>query len=227
MGSEKYQNHCIDCDEPLANPDASRCRHCTRSANAKTMNMKKWADPDARRVASEYMRTQQLDANSKLRRKSIEATNRRWADHDFKQYVSELARNQATMQWADPNGSMSNSIVTRLMKQTNSLEAQFKDWMDIADVNYVHQYKPQDCRKIYDFYLVDYHALLEIDGMNYHYSDWAVEQRNQRERDAEKDKWAYDHGFTMVRIPECDLGPTIVEDWLIPTLQPYYEASLQ
>jgi very-short-patch-repair endonuclease len=82
----------------------------------------------------------------------------------------------------------------------------------------IQQYRPYAYSRFYDFYLPDYNALVEIDGEFWHHSELAI-NRGYDIIDAEKDQWAYDHGFIMVRIPEDELYPTIIEDWLIPELE--------
>lgn len=55
-------------------------------------------------------------------------------------------------------------------------------------------YKGEKCTPRYDFYLPDYHLIIEIDG-EFHNDD------SQKEIDAEKDKLAKAHGYQIIRIP--------------------------
>jgi len=54
-------------------------------------------------------------------------------------------------------------------------------------------------RYTYDFYLPNYDLLIEYDGYNWHYSDWAVGQ-GYFDRDRKKDKLAKEFGIDLIRL---------------------------
>lgn len=48
---------------------------------------------------------------------------------------------------------------------TSKLEDKFaKEFLDKLGVNYIRQFKAESIERYYDFYLVDSHILIEIDG---------------------------------------------------------------
>jgi very-short-patch-repair endonuclease len=137
-----------------------------------------------------------------------------YADPDYLDRMRERSINQ----WKDPNGKSRKKLYTYLHKfKPSSLEMQFKQYLDDANILYKQQYKPKGCHRVYDFMLIDYNALIEIDGMFWHYSKWAI-NHGKPDNDAYKEKYAIEHGFDFVRIPECDLTQAIVTDWLLPEL---------
>lgn len=188
-------NHCIDCGKILSHPINTRCVKCTAKY--------KWL---TKRDVMLH------GAKSESRRDALgKASKERWGDPNFKARVSGLAKEQITKQWDD---STSKLVLNR---KKSSLEIEFMRYLDAAGVSYTYQYRPSGCKRYYDFFLQQYNTLVEIDGIRWHYSDWA-KQNGRPEKDRERDQWAYDHGFIMVRIPENALNPSIVTNWLLPEL---------
>jgi very-short-patch-repair endonuclease len=195
---------------------------------------KQWRDPIFRKAKSENAsictRARWNDPDNELHTMLATTLENMWSDDDFRQKMSDKSRKQMLQKWKDPtfrqhitdcmkkhwtdvNGKLYRNAV---MFRPSMLEYAFKLQLDNAHVKYVQQYKPDDYYKVYDFLLPDFNALVEIDGEFWHHSERA-KQRGVPAKDAEKDNWAYDHGYNMVRIPECDLTPDVV-DWMITEL---------
>jgi very-short-patch-repair endonuclease len=173
------------------------------------------------------------DPTSKTYIGMVAATNERWADPTFKKFMSDTATISTTRrwktkkyrnimiksvrkQWYTTNSKLRESIRTSNKHfRPSSLELKFKVMLDEVGILYKQQYRPYDYNRFYDFFLVDYDTLIEIDGYHWHHSEWAI-SRGSPVSDAEKDEWAVTHGFDMVRIPEKYVVPTIVKEWLVP-----------
>lgn len=233
MGTTKRQNYCIDCGKLLESTYSIRCHSCE--------NIHRW---EGKKKPTNHC----IDCNvelSKVNYKSLRChscnAKHQWSDKNFRAAMVDKAINLwdtkydemlcATQSqhchdaksvamkrmWADPTSSH-RKYMNNHHFLPSTLEMKFKSWLDIAGIQHVQQYRPKDYHRFYDFYLPAYNALVEIDGDFWHYSAWAALQGTPQ-TDTQKDQWAYDHGFIMVRIPEHEMCPTIVEDWLLPELE--------
>jgi very-short-patch-repair endonuclease len=210
------QNFCVDCGKSILSISV-RCNIC----NCKH----KWNDNPIFRqnLLNRIQLLNDKQWKTDFCRKAMsDRTKLHWTDPIFRQFISENTRLSVNKQWADPNSTLRKSLYKRRLDylQPSSLEMKFKVYLDYADIAYIQQYRPKDYNRAYDFCLPDYNALVEIDGMVWHHSKLA-DKRGQPQIDAEKDKWAYDHGFIMVRIPENELTGDVVTNWLLPELCKY------
>jgi hypothetical protein len=226
--------HCMDCGKQLTY-EAIRCRSCHSKRNA----TQQWSTTrDKMMIATHTQhctktRLEKLN-NPEYKKAMSDKLNKQWADTGFRKVVTDAAVLQAerrttdadykkarseqfTKMWADPN---SNLRKYAMIFGPSSLELIFKQYLDAENISYAQQYQPLGYHRYYDFYLPYYNALIEIDGMFWHYSELAV-QRGYDKVYKEKDEFAYNNGYIMVRIPECDLEPTVVENWLLPILEQY------
>jgi len=93
-------------------------------------------------------------------------------------------------------------------------ELAFAQWCEKNDIQYKAQFAvawQRGWKKWYDFYLPDYHLLVEIDGVYWHGkglsdSELNEQQNNTRRNDIEKNKLACERGFNLLRIWEDEIA---------------------
>lgn len=242
-----HMKKCMDCGKVVSGWYAKRCRQCAQIERWKDPEAHKavskwaienWKDPEYREATSKRLKERWKDDEYRTKMESMsqamwdndpnrkkEASERtkiwnseQWADPIHRQVVSAHAKEQIAKQRSDPDDALWYGYAKRLRNEASAIELKFKECLDMANVSYVHQYKPVGYTIFYDFYLPDYHALIEIDSEFWHHSEWAKTHSRDAERDADKDKWACDNGYALVRIHENELCPTIIENWLLPRL---------
>lgn len=114
---------------------------------------------------------------------------------------------------------MSDSAIQRIIKtdqlHTSKLEEKFKLILDILDIKYQHTFYIKPIKAFYDFYLPDYNILIEVDGdfwhchpIKYPQAEYSTQQRNII-RDQEKNQWAQDNGYKLLRFWEDDINNNI------------------
>jgi very-short-patch-repair endonuclease len=114
---------------------------------------------------------------------------------------------------------MSDSAIQRIIKtdqlHTSKLEEKFKLILDILDIKYKHTFYVKPIKAFYDFYLPDYNMLIEVDGDFWHchptkypQAEYSSQQRNII-RDQEKNQWAQDNGYKLLRFWEDDINNNI------------------
>lgn len=234
----KPLSYCTDCGKSITK-GCKHCRQCSCKNNwiehrdammtaaksesrinaARKIMNDKWSDVDYRLLASERMKSLSAKIWSDPKHRQYisnaigKANKIRWQDVNYRKHMSQLFSVRASECWANENFSMNLFI-------PSSLEMKFKYMLDEAGIKCKQQYKPIGYNRVYDFLLLDYHTLVEIDGNYWHYSEYA-KQRGVPERDVEKEKYAIENGYDFVRIPEDELATTIVTDWLLPELVTY------
>lgn len=85
-----------------------------------------------------------------------------------------------------------------------SIESKVLVALEELKIKYIDEYRPKGTRKTFDFYLPDLNILIEADGDFWHHSQWATKSGNSK-RDREKDQWAIDNGFKLIRLRESDI----------------------
>lgn len=115
---------------------------------------------------------------------------------------------------------MSDSAIQRILEDpksyhTSKLEEKFKTLLDILDIKYKHFFFAAKIKKIFDFYIPEYNILIEIDGDFYHcnpkiYNNPVCKtQEINVKNDQEKNKWAKENGYKLLRFWEDDINNNI------------------
>jgi very-short-patch-repair endonuclease len=95
---------------------------------------------------------------------------------------------------------------------TSKLEKKFaKEFLEKLGIKYEEQFEAKDIKRFYDFYLPDYHVIIEIDGDFYHGYGKVHEEKNPMQKrnarvDEIKNEWAALHGYPLIRIWEHDIN---------------------
>lgn len=103
-------------------------------------------------------------------------------------------------------------------KSISKYEQMCKDFLDAQHIKYIFQYSLNQCRDIlplpFDFYLVDYHCLVEIDGEgHYHpcnFNQISSEKGEEtflitKQHDKIKDSFCHNHEIPLLRIPYTEM----------------------
>jgi G:T-mismatch repair DNA endonuclease (very short patch repair protein) len=114
---------------------------------------------------------------------------------------------------------MSNSAIQRIINtdqnHSSKLEKTFANILDLLDIDYQKYFYAKPIKAFYDFYLHKYNILIEVDGdfwhcnpMNFPNANYVTQQRNVV-RDKEKNQWAKDNGYKLLRFWEYDINNNI------------------
>jgi very-short-patch-repair endonuclease len=112
---------------------------------------------------------------------------------------------------------MSNSAMERIIqtdqKHSSKLEDYFSELLDKEQISYLQFYYAKSIKAFYDFYIPQSNLLIEIDGDFWHCnpnSKYSVPQYSTQlkniSRDQEKNKWASDNGYKLLRFWETDIN---------------------
>ena len=111
---------------------------------------------------------------------------------------------------------MSDSAMKRIIKEdkihTSKLETTFQNILLEQNIENIHSYYAKPIKVFYDFYLPKYNILIEVDGDFYHCSPLKYPngpicktQEKNIKRDKQKNQWAQDNGFKLLRFWENDI----------------------
>ena len=95
---------------------------------------------------------------------------------------------------------------------TSKLETKFaKEFLEKLGIRYETQFKAESIGRYYDFYLNDYHVIIEVDGDHFHsyglvYEQMSPMQKKNKRVDEQKNKWALYHKIPLIRIWEHDIN---------------------
>jgi very-short-patch-repair endonuclease len=114
---------------------------------------------------------------------------------------------------------MSDSAIQRIIKtdqnHSSKLEEKFKIILDILDIKYQHSFYVKSIKAFYDFYLPEHNTIIEVDGdfwhcnpKNFPIAEYTTQQKNII-RDKEKNQWALDNGYKLLRFWEDDINNNI------------------
>jgi G:T-mismatch repair DNA endonuclease (very short patch repair protein) len=114
---------------------------------------------------------------------------------------------------------MSDSAIKRIIEtdqnHSSKLEEKFKIILDVLDIKYKHIFYAKPIKAFYDFYLPEYNILIEVDGDFWHcnptkfpQAEYITQKRNIL-RDQEKNQWAKDNGYKLLRFWEDDINNNI------------------
>lgn len=165
-----------------------------------------FTDPMARELVAENTRT--AWARGDFDGIDQQAKNEKiWTDKARKKYSESMVAAWKRGAFDDVDFNHSNVSMLELSVFYALLE---------CDIEAVSQYRPDGCRFIYDIYLPEYQALVEVDGGYWHSRPGA------KERDEEKDEWAAGNDFDIVRVPEefiNKVGPDLAAEQVLTLLE--------
>jgi len=112
---------------------------------------------------------------------------------------------------------MSDSAIKRIIKEdklhTSKLEITFQNLLIEQDIENIHPYYVKEIKAFYDFYLPKYNTIIEVDGDFYHcnpikYPNGSIckTQEKNLKRDQQKNQWAQDNSFKLLRFWETDIN---------------------
>lgn len=99
---------------------------------------------------------------------------------------------------------------------TSKLEKTFANILDLLNIKYETPFYARPIKAFYDFYLEEYNLIIEVDGdfwhsnpLKYPEGPTAKCQIKNAKRDEEKNKWAEDNDYKLIRIWENDINNNI------------------
>lgn len=121
------------------------------------------------------------------------------------------------VQSQETKDKMSDSAIKRIIKNnrnhTSKLEIKFAEVLSKLNINYIQWFYAKEIKGFYDFYLPKYNIIIETDGNFYHcnpiiYTNGPVckTQIKNIERDKQKNEWAKNNGFKLLRFWEKDIN---------------------
>lgn len=187
-----------------------------------------WQDSDYCRKQGEALRQALSNDEYRLKRKKIAL--RLWKDEKYRRnqaasWTQERRRVRSRISSRQMKQRHANGEFGEEWRQMMS-EAQKESWargdhddafagpsqpeiqlsvaLDLMGIDYEYQYRPEDYSRIYDFHIPEANLLIEYDGWFWHHSEWAIE-RGAEERDRDKDLYAEQNGYELLRIQERDM----------------------
>jgi very-short-patch-repair endonuclease len=114
---------------------------------------------------------------------------------------------------------MSNTAIENIIKtdrnHTSKLEKTFANILDLLDIKYVTFFYAKEIKAFYDFYLPESNTIIEVDGDFWHCNPTKFplpkyeSQKKNLIRDKEKEQWAKDNGYKLLRFWEDDINNNI------------------
>jgi DNA mismatch endonuclease Vsr len=114
---------------------------------------------------------------------------------------------------------MSESAIENIIKtdqnHTSKLEKTFANILDLLDIKYKTFFYAKDIKAFYDFYIPEYNTIIEVDGDFWHCNPIKFpepqyeSQKKNLIRDKEKNEWAINNGYKIIRIWENDINNNI------------------
>ena len=112
---------------------------------------------------------------------------------------------------------MSESAMDRILKtqqkHTSKLELEFTKILDSLNIKYIQWFYAKEIKAFYDFYIPAKNIIIEVDGDFYHcnpdiYINGSIckTQEKNLKRDQQKNQWAKDNGFKLLRFWETDIN---------------------
>jgi len=99
---------------------------------------------------------------------------------------------------------------------TSKLEKIFANILELLDIEYTQFYYAKDIKAFYDFYLPKYNILIEVDGDFWHSNPIKypngpkyITQIKNSEKDNQKNEWAQQNGYKLLRFWENDINNNI------------------
>lgn len=116
-----------------------------------------------------------------------------------------------------------NWMINNHQQYTSKLETYFiNQYLVPNGVSYIRNFYAKDIKSFYDFYIPSLNVIIETDGDYWHcnpnrFSEPKYEsQKKNKIKDAVKNDWAKDNGYTLLRLWEYDIknNPTAVIELL-------------
>lgn len=114
---------------------------------------------------------------------------------------------------------MSETAIKNIIKtdrnHTSKLEKTFANILDVLDIKYKIFFYAKDIKAFYDFYIPEYNTIIEVDGDFWHCNPDRFptpqyeSQKKNLIRDKEKNEWAINNGYKIIRIWENDIKNNI------------------
>jgi len=111
---------------------------------------------------------------------------------------------------------MSESAIERILEtdqnHTSKLEKEFASILDNLKIKYIQWFYAKDIKAFYDFYIPIKNTIIEVDGDFWHCNpntkfalpEYKTQKKNIK-RDKQKNQWAKDNGFRLLRFWENDI----------------------
>jgi very-short-patch-repair endonuclease len=112
---------------------------------------------------------------------------------------------------------MSESAIDRILKtdqnHTSKLEKKFSIILDNLKIKYIQWFYAKEIKAFYDFYIPAKNIIIEVDGDFWHCNpnskyilpEYKTQEKNLK-RDQQKNQWAQDNGFKLLRFWETDIN---------------------
>lgn len=172
---------CVDCGIPVCDVSTRCARHAAKA---------QWADPEKRERLMTGLLQHPVKFTLEVRHKISEAMKAAHERGDFgEEYWSEHSK---AVRAAHARGCYDG-----VYHSPSKLELGVLTALEAMSLDCVGQFRPKGCSFTFDVYLPGWSTLIEVDGTYWHSSPKVIK------RDAEKDDWAVEHGFDVIRIPEC------------------------
>lgn len=122
-----------------------------------------------------------------------------------------------------------NNIIKTDQNHSSKLEEKFAELLDSLNIHYTRFYYAKDIKAFYDFYIPKYNVLIEVDGDFWHCNPntkFAIPeyktQHNNLVRDKQKNEWAQQNGYKLIRFWENDINndATKIKNVLLENLTP-------
>lgn len=104
------------------------------------------------------------------------------------------------------------NIIKTNRNHTSKLEIKFEKILNDLDILYSKHFYAKPIVAFYDFYLPKFNVIIEVDGDFWHCNPLNFpkpiyeSQKQNLERDKEKNKWAKENGFKLLRFWENDIN---------------------
>ena len=111
---------------------------------------------------------------------------------------------------------MSESAIERILEtdqnHTSKLEKEFALILDTLNIKYIQWFYAKDIKAFYDFYIPIKNIIIEVDGDFWHCNpntkfillEYKTQEKNLK-RDQQKNQWAKNNGFKLLRFWEYDI----------------------
>jgi very-short-patch-repair endonuclease len=112
---------------------------------------------------------------------------------------------------------MSESAIDRILKtdqnHTSKLEKKFSIILDNLKIKYIQWFYAKEIKAFYDFYIPAKNIIIEVDGDFWHCNpnskyilpEYKTQEKNLK-RDQQKNQWAKNNGFKLLRFWETDIN---------------------
>ena len=107
------------------------------------------------------------------------------------------------------------NIIKTDQNHTSKLEKIFSNILDLLGIKYKTFFYAKDIKAFYDFYIPEYNTIIEVDGDFWHCNPVKFpepqyeSQKKNLIRDKEKNEWAINNGYKIIRIWENDINNNI------------------